>query len=265
VSEPAELFGSAVQYYARYRSGYPDDLVADLASRTGLDGTQTVLDIGCGTGQLAIPLARYAHAVLAIDPVPGMLAQGRLAAEAAGVTGISWLAGTAGDVPGLASRGAAPSLASFAASFHWTEREAVLTDLDRLLVPSGAVVVLNDVLEAADEPDWDRAIAAVRDRYLPAQPPLPGARGPMAVGHREVLGRSAFSVVERLEWAWSRQLTVDQVTGLQLSYSFSTPALLDAATADFCRDVRAAVLDLHPDGLVTEPFRVEVLIARRPD
>jgi hypothetical protein len=60
------------------------------------------------------------------------------------------------------------------------------------------------------------------------------------------------------------QLTGEEVTGLQLSYSFSTPALLGGNTRAFSRDIRAAVLDLHPAGVVTEPFRVEVLIAARP-
>jgi hypothetical protein len=54
------------------------------------------------------------------------------------------------------------------------------------------------------------------------------------------------------------------VTGLQLSYSFSTPALLGDNARAFSRDIRAAVLDLHPAGVVIESFRVEVLIATRP-
>lgn len=54
------------------------------------------------------------------------------------------------------------------------------------------------------------------------------------------------------------------VTGLQLSYSSSTPALLGDNAPAFSRDIRAAVLDLNPAGVVTEPFRVEVLIAVRP-
>jgi hypothetical protein len=56
---------------------------------------------------------------------------------------------------------------------------------------------------------------------------------------------------------------VEEVTGLQLSYSFSTPALLGDRTPAFTRDVRAAVLDLYPAGEVTESFRIEVLIAAR--
>jgi SAM-dependent methyltransferase len=260
--DPAGLFGSAVGYYARYRSGYPPDLVAELAARTGLDGTQAVLDIGCGAGQLTIPLARHARAVVAIDPVAGMLARGRDAAAAAGVSNITWLEGDSGRVAALAGPGT--GLAAFAASFHWTDRDGVLADLDGLLAPSAAVVVINDALAEEDEPDWDRAIAAIRDRYLEGRPASPGARAPMAVSHRDVLARSPFSVVDRLTWSWTRQLTVDEVTGLQLSYSFSTPALLGDQAPAFCAEVRDAVLDLHPGGVVTEPFRVEVLIATRP-
>jgi len=73
---PQQLYSSAVAYYAQYRPGYPQDLVDALAAGTGLDGTQHMLDIGCGTGQVTIPLARHARTVVAIDPVAGMLARG---------------------------------------------------------------------------------------------------------------------------------------------------------------------------------------------
>jgi SAM-dependent methyltransferase len=255
---PEQLFGSAVAYYARYRPGYPQGMVDKLAARAGLDGTQRVLDIGCGTGQITIPLARHAREVVAIDPVAGMLARGRQAARAAGAGNITWLEGEASQVAALAAPGA--DLAVFAASFHWTDRPAVLAALDGVLAPGGAVVVINDVLGDSEQPDWVHAIARIRARYL-------GARRRAGTGiysHREVLASSAFCTVETLTWSWSRQLTVEEVTGLQLSYSFSTPALLGDKAPAFSSDVRAAVLGLYPAGVVTEPFRVEVLIAARP-
>jgi SAM-dependent methyltransferase len=255
---PQQLFGSAVAYYAQYRPGYPQDLVDAVAAWAGLDGTQRVLDIGCGTGQITIPLARHARAIVAIDPVADMLARGCEAAQAAGAGNITWLQGDSSQIATLAAPGA--DLAVFAASFHWTDRPAVLAVLDGVLSPGGTVVIINDVLGDSEQPDWVHAITRIRARYL-------GARHRPGTGiysHRDVLATSAFRAVDTLTWSWSRQLTVEEVTGLQLSYSFSSPALLGDKAPAFSSDVRAAVLDLHPAGVVTEPFRVEVLLAARP-
>jgi hypothetical protein len=62
--------------------------------------------------------------------------------------------------------------------------------------------------------------------------------------HGDVLGDSPFSSIDRSTWSWTRQLG-------------------DRAEA-FVAEVREAVIGLHPSGLVTEPFRVEVLLATRP-
>lgn len=150
-SNPRQLFSSAVDYYAQYRPGYPQRPVDALAVQLGLDGTQRVLDIGCGTGQLTIPLARHAGAMVAIDPIAGMLAHGRQAARAAGATNITGLEGDSSPVATLGGPGA--DHAAFAASFHWTDRPAVLAALDGVLTPGGTVVIINDILGDSEEPD----------------------------------------------------------------------------------------------------------------
>lgn len=58
---------------AKWRSSdsdYPDQVLAVLAP----EPDWTVLDVGCGTGTLAVPLARRVRAVTAIDFADGMLA-----------------------------------------------------------------------------------------------------------------------------------------------------------------------------------------------
>lgn len=59
-------------------------------------GAESVLDIGCGTGALALRLAEAGRAVHGADPATGMLAVAR---ERDVDNAVTWHAGTVGDVP----------------------------------------------------------------------------------------------------------------------------------------------------------------------
>ncbi|HEY2508586.1 MAG TPA: class I SAM-dependent methyltransferase [Streptosporangiaceae bacterium] len=257
---PQQLFSSAAAHYARYRSGYPRAAVADLAQRLRLDRSRTVADIGCGTGQLALALAEHAAAVVAIDPLAEMLTLGAAAAQAAGLANVTWVQGDSAELDALLPPGV--FAATFAASFHWTDRLAVTRALDRVLPADGAIVVINDILGDDEQPAWTGAIDAVRDRYLSPAADIAAYTRPRE-SHRDVLSASPFAHIDALTWEWERKLTVDEVVGLQLTYSVSTPERLGTQAAAFAAEVRHVVLDQYPDGVVAEPFRVEVLIARR--
>ena len=260
---PEGLFASAVTQYARYRPGYPAREVDRLADLVGLDRSSTVIDIGCGTGQLTIPLAERAGTVIAVDPLAEMLEAGRARAVAQGLTNIRWLQGDSGAIESLVPLGA--HLATFAASFHWTDRAEVLRSLDRMLGPGAHVVTINDDLDVAAEPDWVPAVGRLRDEFLGTDHTAgtdPWRKSP--VSHRQIIEASPFAKVQSLHWEWERRLTVDEAVGLQFTYSYSTPAVFGPRAAEFASRARAAILALHPDGTVIEPFRVEVLVAGRP-
>jgi len=55
-----------------------------------------VVDVGCGTGTLAIELAGHADHVTGVDPAAGMLHAAR---AKPGANGVSWVRGTAADLP----------------------------------------------------------------------------------------------------------------------------------------------------------------------
>lgn len=56
---------------------YDERVIKQLAERTELDSTQTVVDVGTGTGFVAAGLASRAARVIALDNSPGMLAVAR--------------------------------------------------------------------------------------------------------------------------------------------------------------------------------------------
>lgn len=50
--------GDVAGYYARYRRGYPPAVVDAVAEALALTPADTIVDLGCGTAQLTLPLPR---------------------------------------------------------------------------------------------------------------------------------------------------------------------------------------------------------------
>ncbi|MGW6880215.1 class I SAM-dependent methyltransferase [Streptomyces goshikiensis] len=264
-ADPPALFASAAEHYVRFRPWYPEELFALLAERFVLDGTQTAMDLGCGPGMSALPLAPRVVRLYAIDPEPGMLAAGaRLAAER-NVTNIEWINSDSTQITAL---GLPPiDLCVMAKSFHWFDRPRVLADLDHLITPGGGIAIASAGPPGTTPlPAWAPVIAQVRTAYLgPLRRAGTGTYPEPADRFTDTLRRSPFSRVELtcLEQQVTRDL--DQLVGLQLSNSYSTPAQLGDNLDAFARDLRRALLGHDPSGLFHEVIRTEVLIATRPN
>jgi ubiquinone/menaquinone biosynthesis C-methylase UbiE len=97
--DPTVYDGAAVHY--RYgRPAYSPGLEALLTEELGLDGSGRLLDVGCGPGILTVRLARLFEQAVGLDPDPGMIAEGRRAAQERGIANITWVQALAEDLPG---------------------------------------------------------------------------------------------------------------------------------------------------------------------
>ena len=261
---PDELFASTAPYYAKYRAGYSPELFTHLASRLGLDGTQTALDLGTGTGAVAIPLASHVRKVIAVDPDPGMLDEGRKLAAERGITNIDW---RLGDSHHLDDLNLGPlQLVTLAQAFHWTERGTLLSALDELVTPGGAIVVIGGPAPGTVEPPaWLEIVAEVRTRYLgPERRAGSSTYSHPKESHQDVLARSPFSCIEVVHWDRTIRRDLDSVVGLQFSYSYSSPTQLGDDKDAFERDLRQALSKYSPQGIFAEVVRTEAVIATRP-
>ena len=74
-------------------------MAARLIEGTAVSANDVVLDVGCGTGNVAITAARRGARVTGLDITPAMLDRARENADIAGVEKVEWREGNATDLP----------------------------------------------------------------------------------------------------------------------------------------------------------------------
>ena len=67
-SERRHLFNQVAELYDSARPGYPGALFDDILSYANLPQNARILEVGCGTGQATLPLARRGYAIDCIEP-----------------------------------------------------------------------------------------------------------------------------------------------------------------------------------------------------
>jgi SAM-dependent methyltransferase len=91
--------GQAAAFYHRYRHGYPSAVIDALAGAFKLTGQDVTVDLGCGTGQLSLPIARQVRAVIGMDVEPDMLQHAQQAARDANARNVMWILGVTNGTP----------------------------------------------------------------------------------------------------------------------------------------------------------------------
>jgi 2-polyprenyl-6-hydroxyphenyl methylase/3-demethylubiquinone-9 3-methyltransferase len=106
----------------------------DECSRTPLEG-KTAIDVGCGAGLLAEPLARLGASVTGIDASPELVAAAREHAAAVGLE-IEYLSGDVQDLEGKFDL-----ITSMEVIEHVAEPSTFVKALARLLAPDGLLIM----------------------------------------------------------------------------------------------------------------------------
>ncbi len=247
---------STVATYERYRLGYPQRLVERVAGLAGLKPGDAVLDLGCGTGMLAIAFAKLGMAVTAMDPEPEMLAAAGSKAQARGAQ-VTLLSGGSQDL----TAGMGPfRLVTMGRAFHWMDRSATLAMLDKIVTPDGGVALFHDAHPPLTENGWFKILCDLQERYR--QDKAAGRHG----GHRRYepfLFASAFTQLDGLSVTVRQPLTAPDIVGRAFSMSHSAPQRLGLKREEFAAALQAALREWSPDGKFVEVAEMVAVLARR--
>jgi SAM-dependent methyltransferase len=248
-----DLYRGTAPYYDRYRPPYPKALLEDLRRRLPVTGEGKLLDLACGTGQIAFPLAADFSEVWAIDQEQELVAFGRSAAEARGVRNIVWVATPAERV----DLDGGFQLITIGNAFHRLNRQMIASRSWSWLLPGGRLALLwSDNPWRGDRP-WQQAMSELVESWTNRT----GATSRVPAGwraqmdrdpHAQVLGRAGFDYLGRFEFPVVQTWTLATLVGFVYSTSFLNREVLGLHASAFEEEMEQ-VLRLHaPDGVFRE-------------
>jgi SAM-dependent methyltransferase len=256
--------GEVATYYARYRRGYPPAAVDAIAEAFALTTDDLVVDLGCGSGQLSLPLAARVRAVVGMDPEPDMLVLARRSAEQRGVANTSWVLGADSDLWALGALLGDQKVGAvtIAVAIHWMNRATVFRAARPLLRQGGGIaVVTNGTPLWLQDTEWSRTLQECLQRWLGLEKRPIGTCQTDEAGrrlNREALEAAGYRVAEA-SVDYQADLTVDQLVGGVFS-ALSADRLPPPASRDeFAAQLRDALA--QPDRL-TEHVRVSLQFGR---
>jgi ubiquinone/menaquinone biosynthesis C-methylase UbiE len=216
VGEDLGFGGEVAGFYHQYRRGYPPTVIGALLDSFGLTSDDVVIDLGCGTGQLTLPMASQVRAVAGVDPEPDMLTRARQAAAEQGVRNATWLLGADTDLPALAAllgsrRAGAVTIGQ---ALHWMDYRELIPALVPLLRPGGGIAVITNgtPMWRQDSP-WSRALRGFLEQWLdgPATSTC-GTDDASQQRYRDTMTEAGLSVTE-IRYDYTDELDFDHLVG----------------------------------------------------
>ena len=154
-----DRFSNRVENYARYRPGYPSEIISLLRNDCGLSTNSVIADVGSGTGKLAELLLQNGNEVIGVEPNESM----RLAAEKllAAYPNFRSIEGSA-EATTLPDHSV--DFVTAGQAFHWFEPHKARIEFARILKANGlAVLVWN--LRLVDTTPFLREYEALLLKY----------------------------------------------------------------------------------------------------
>jgi ubiquinone/menaquinone biosynthesis C-methylase UbiE len=259
-----DAFAGMAADYVRYRLPYPRALLDAFMAEARLPANPRLLDLACGPGRVALPIADRFAEVWAVDQEPEMVEAGRREAARLGITNVSWLIGRAEDLEAPAG---GFDLVTIGEAFHRLDRPRIARLALGWLKPGGALVTLGFGIPEEGAAPWRRLVAGVVRDFIgePARrlgAPNASPADELADQEREIRAAGFADVVTRA-FSVSHVWTREALLGHARSTSTLSRGVLGARLGAFEAALTEALIGYDPSGRYPETLGCGYTMARR--
>ncbi len=261
-----DLYRGTAGDYETYRQPYPPDLITELATRSGANGTGMLLDLACGTGQLSFALHTLFAEAWAVDQEPDMVRLAREKAAAAGITNMRFITSPAEN---LYLPAEAFDLIVIGNAFHRLPRPQVAGSVWRWLRPGQQLALVWSASPWDGAEPWQLAMSATMARWqarLDDRDRLPAGyeQARRELPDEAVLRQAGFELAGKCEVTATKEWTVTELAGFAFSTSVLSRVALGDRAGQFEADLRRAVEACAADRPLRQEVSFAFELARRP-
>ena len=251
-------FTEDAELYDRVRPGYPLALFDDLAELASVGPHCRVLEIGCGTGQATVPLARRGWRVVAVELGPEMASVARRKLAAFPTVQVVTSAFEDWPLP------MEPFDLVFAATaFHWVDPDVRICKAAAALQIGSHLATVRTHHIAGGSTRFFAEVQACYERFDPST--TPGLRLPSTVeipfDNPELDRSGLFSACEFRRYEW--EVSYSTTHYLDLLNTYSGHRALDPTSRAALLDCIGQLIDASFGGRITKRYLTELRVAAR--
>lgn len=256
-----DLFQGTAEYYAKYRMDYPREMLDRILNFYQVDGRGRLLDLGCGTGQLAIPFHPYFKEVVGIDISAEMINEARRMSREHNAENTCYMT--------MESEKIGQELGLFEMivcgnAFHWMDQALVLNRAYEVLKPSGGMAILAGGSVWTGKRDWQKETLGIIKKWLGEKRKAgKGEFLPKNKSFEETIQESKLSLMKTGRYQFAHQWNIESLLGYLYSTSYCNKGLLGDKIDAFELDVRATLLRLNPDDCFVEDVEINYFFLKK--
>jgi ubiquinone/menaquinone biosynthesis C-methylase UbiE len=237
-----------------YRPPYLPQFFGDVARQIPLGGNEALLDLGCGSGDLALGFARYVASLTGLDAELAMLEAARERARQQGVA-IRLVHSKAEEAPEDLGRFHLITLGQA----HWfMHSPATRARIERWVLPGGSVLICRPLSKAVGPSPWLDEFLAIRNRW---------SRGDIMARMRltadEFLAGTEFVRIGQIVTLGERSVELEHLVRRALGAADTSRAMLGAEAEGMIAEIRERMAPHFKNGPLREQLVTVGLLYRR--